>query len=432
MLADTDAGNVVTAAQAGAQQRYRLLPLLLLLIPVLYMVQELTVRLGIHMRQGFGELVRSRHRPTWAWVCALVLGVATASTLVTEFSAIVGVGELYSMPRLATLSLSVVVLLAIGATGSYRRIERVALLIGVFVLAFFVVSWAAHPNLQTVAMDAVDPRIADSNFGYLGAALIGACFNPWMIFYQQSATVEKRLAPGDTALARWDTAFGASLTQCLTASVLVAAAATLASNARSARFETIGEISRVLSSVIGEQIGHLVFGVAVLGAAMVAAIVASLAFAWGVGELSGYKRTLEHSPFQGRWFYALFVASVSVSALLVAVVPDLLSLNIGAQVLNAFLLPVLIWFLVSMAVRLLPETVRLKGTYLYVLVAACVLVIGAGVIGGLRSLAPSQPAHSSSANRRNELHLDDHQRAAVVQQRRNGASTRGNVTDRSC
>ena len=46
MLADTDAGNVVTGAQAGAQWGYRLLPLLLLLIPMLYMVQELTVRLG--------------------------------------------------------------------------------------------------------------------------------------------------------------------------------------------------------------------------------------------------------------------------------------------------------------------------------------------------------------------------------------------------
>jgi Mn2+/Fe2+ NRAMP family transporter len=47
MLADTDAGNVVTAAQGGAQWGYRLLPLVLLLIPMLYTVQELTVRLGV-------------------------------------------------------------------------------------------------------------------------------------------------------------------------------------------------------------------------------------------------------------------------------------------------------------------------------------------------------------------------------------------------
>src|SRR5271166_2860525 len=52
MLADTDAGNVVTAAQGGAQRGYRLLPLVLVLIPMLYMVQELTVRLGLYTGRG--------------------------------------------------------------------------------------------------------------------------------------------------------------------------------------------------------------------------------------------------------------------------------------------------------------------------------------------------------------------------------------------
>ena len=55
MLADTDAGNVVTSAQAGATWGYRFLPLLLLLVPMLYMVQELTVRLGIFSGRGYGE-----------------------------------------------------------------------------------------------------------------------------------------------------------------------------------------------------------------------------------------------------------------------------------------------------------------------------------------------------------------------------------------
>ena len=55
MLADTDAGNVVTAAQSGVQWGYRLLPLVLILVPMLYMVQELTVRLGIHTQRGHGS-----------------------------------------------------------------------------------------------------------------------------------------------------------------------------------------------------------------------------------------------------------------------------------------------------------------------------------------------------------------------------------------
>ena len=60
MLADTDAGNVVTGAQAGAIWGYRFLPLLLLLIPMLYMVQDLTVRLGVVTGRGYGELIRER------------------------------------------------------------------------------------------------------------------------------------------------------------------------------------------------------------------------------------------------------------------------------------------------------------------------------------------------------------------------------------
>jgi Mn2+/Fe2+ NRAMP family transporter len=33
----------------------------------------------------------------------------------------------------------------------------------------------------------------DKDFMYLAAALVGASFNPWMVFYQQSATADKKL-----------------------------------------------------------------------------------------------------------------------------------------------------------------------------------------------------------------------------------------------
>jgi Mn2+/Fe2+ NRAMP family transporter len=53
MLADTDAGSIITAAQSGAQWGYRLLALqFLMLIPILYIVQELTVRLGAATGKG--------------------------------------------------------------------------------------------------------------------------------------------------------------------------------------------------------------------------------------------------------------------------------------------------------------------------------------------------------------------------------------------
>src|SRR5271165_3716853 len=244
MLADSDAGNVVTAAQAGAQWGYRLLPLLLLLIPMLYMVQELTVRLGIFTGRGYAQLVLVRFGAGWAWLSTAGLAAAVIGSLITEFTGVAGIGELYGLSRELTLPFAVAALLAIVGTGSYRRVERTAIFVGLFELAFFVVAWASHPSLGALMNDIIDLPIRDRAFLYMTAAIIGAVFNPWMIFYQQSAIADKKLQLDDLKPARLDTAFGAVLTQCLTGAIVIAAAATLGKNgASSVGLSSVGEIS---------------------------------------------------------------------------------------------------------------------------------------------------------------------------------------------
>jgi Mn2+/Fe2+ NRAMP family transporter len=386
MLADTDAGNVVTAAQSGAQWGYRLLPLILLLIPMLYMVQELTVRLGLYTGRGHGELIRVRFGLGWAWVSTLGLAAAVIGSLITEFTGVAGVGELFGFSRSFTLPLAAATLLFIVASGSYKRVERAALIVGLFELAFFAVAWAAHPGLKALARDAIDLPIRNRDFLFMVAAIIGATFNPWMIFYQQSATVEKKLRPGDLVHARWDTGVGAILTQCLTGAVLVAAAAAFASGGASSSVTSVGEISGALTPVLGEGAGRIVFSAGVLGASLVAAIVSSLALAWGVGEVAGYRRSLEYRPFDAGWFYGVYAACVLGSGAAVWFASNLVWLNIAAQVFNAFLMPLVIGLLVALAVVSLPEPYRLRGWYLGVLVAVCTIVSAVGVFGGVRAL----------------------------------------------
>jgi Mn2+/Fe2+ NRAMP family transporter len=386
MLADTDAGNVVTGAQAGAQWGYRLLPLLLLLAPMLYMVQELTVRLGVHTRRGYGELIRERFGAGWAWLSTAGLAAATFASLVTEFAGVGGIGELYGLSRSLTLPAAAAALLAVVATGSYRRVERTAIVIGLFELAFFAVAWAAHPKLATLAQDAVDLPFGNRDFTYLAAAIIGATFNPWMIFYQQSAIAEKRLRPDDLKGARLDTAAGAVLTQCLTGAVLVAAAATLGAGGAATGLGSVGEISNALSPLLGESFGRLVFSAGVLGASLVAAIVCSLALAWGIGEVAGYRRALEHHPFAAKWFYGVYALCVVGAAAIVWLAPDLVWLSIAAQVLNAFLLPLVIGFLIALALTALPAPLRPRGLYLRTLIGLATIVIAVGLYGGLAGL----------------------------------------------
>jgi Mn2+/Fe2+ NRAMP family transporter len=383
MLADTDVGSVITAGQSGVQWGYRLLLLQLVLIPILYMVQELTVRLGVFTGRGHGELIRDTFGPFWGWVSATGLGIATIGALLTEFSGVAGVGELYGLPRVATLPIAALALLAVVITGSYRRVERAAIVVGLFELAFFFVAFAAHPNLGAMLTGSLDIPYANKDYLYLAAANIGAVIMPWMIFYQQSAIADKRLRPEHFAAARCDTAVGAVLTQLVMAAVLIACAATIGHGNPRASLSSVGDMSQALTPFLGTAVGNLVFGVGVLGAGMVAAIVCSLAFAWGLGEVSGYRRSLEYRPLEARWFYGVYAVCVVAGAVVVAAWPDLVSLNVGVQVMNALMLPIVLGFLIALAVRTLPRAHRLRGPYLWVVLAVSALTCALGVFGGL-------------------------------------------------
>ena len=107
MLADTDAGSIITAAQSGAQWGYRLLALQFLLIPILYIVQELTVRLGAATGKGHARLILERYGRFWAWFSTGALIVSCIGALLSEFSGIAGVGALMGVPAPATLTLVV-------------------------------------------------------------------------------------------------------------------------------------------------------------------------------------------------------------------------------------------------------------------------------------------------------------------------------------
>jgi Mn2+/Fe2+ NRAMP family transporter len=383
MLADTDVGSIITAAQSGVQWGYRLLLLQIVLMPVLYIVQELTVRLGIFTGKGHGELIRSTFGGGWAWLSVSGLGVATIGALITEFSGVAGVGELFGIPRIVSLGIATVLLLAVVLTGSYRRVERVAIALGLFELAFFAVAWRAHPQGAELARGLAHMPITNSAYLYLVAANIGAVIMPWMIFYQQSAVADKKLQPCHYRHAQWDTAFGSVIAQAVMAAVLIAAAATIGKVHAAASLNTIGDITKTLVPVLGPSVGRVVFGLGTIGAAMVAAIVVSLASAWGFGEVTGYRHSLEHHPLEAPWFYGIYAAAVIGGAVIVDLVPDLVALNIGVEVMNALMLPLVLGFLVLLAFRALPPEHRLRGPYAWLVVAVAILTAGLGVYGGI-------------------------------------------------
>jgi NRAMP (natural resistance-associated macrophage protein)-like metal ion transporter len=385
MLADTDAGSVITAAQSGAQWGYQLLLLQLILAPILFVVQELTVRLGIVSGKGHGDLIQQQFGRGWALLSVGTLVLACIGALLSELSGLAGAGLMFGVPVSLTMAIVVGGLIIMAYTSSYLSVERIAMCIGAFELVFLVVAWRAHPDPAAMLSGSLSIPWKEPKYLYLVAANIGAVIMPWMVFYQQSAVIEKKLTIDDLRAARWDTAFGAIVTQVIMAAVLIATAATLGKAHTGAALDTVQQIAQAITPFLGEGAGKLLFAMGMIGSALVATIVVTLTAARTMGEVLGVKHSLEHAPREAPWFYGIYTASLVTGGLFVASGVNLVSLSVGVQVMNALLLPIVLGFLYLLA-RRLPEPHRLKDGYAIVVALAILLSAGFGVFAGIAGI----------------------------------------------
>jgi Mn2+/Fe2+ NRAMP family transporter len=278
-------------------------------------------------------------------------------------------------------------LVTMVVTGSYRRVERVAIALGMFEVVFLVTMLLSGPNAAQVGRGLTTLPVSDSGYLFLVAANIGAVVMPWMIFYQQSAVVDKGLGPSHLRMARWDTAIGAILTQAVMVGMLVTVAATLwARQEKGVGLQTVQDISNAITPYLGTFVGKVLFSLGMVGAALIAAIVTSLTAAWGIGEVTGYRRSLENRASEAPWFYVVFATVLVAGAAVVLSGINLVQLNMYVQVMNALLLPIVLAFLYLLARRALPEPYRLAGRYRWLVLTVIVLTTTLGIYAALVGL----------------------------------------------
>ncbi len=385
MLADTDAGSIITAAQSGAEWGYRLLLLQFALVPILYIVQELTVRLGLVTGKGHAELIQQHFGGAWAWFSVATLMLSCVGALLSELSGLAGVGAMLGVPTAATMTLVIALLLIMAYTHQYLTVERIAVGVGAFELAFLLVAWLAQPSGPEIAAGAISIPVSEPRYLYLVSANIGAVIMPWMVFFQQSSLVEKKLTAEDLSSARLDTAIGALLTQLIMAAVLIAAAATIGKAGGERTLDTVEQISQALTPFLGQAGGRVLFGLGMTGAALVATIVVTLTAARTLGEALGVNHSLEHALREAPWFYGVYTAALVLGGLVVASGVNLVTLSVGVQVMNALLLPIVLTFLFLLALRL-PEPFRLKGAYALCSGVVIALTTALGVYSGVAGI----------------------------------------------
>ena len=199
MVGDNDAGAFATYTQAGQMYGTALLWTLLLLVPVLYVNQEMVLRLGAVTGVGHARLILERFGRFWGAFSVIDLFLLNALTIVTEFIGISLAPRLSRRAAAGRRGVAAALVIAAASTGSFRRFERFSLVLCFGSLLLVPIFVLAHPPLGTIARDFVLPQLPSAASSptcmLLVIGIVGTTVAPWQLFFQQSYVIDKRITP---------------------------------------------------------------------------------------------------------------------------------------------------------------------------------------------------------------------------------------------
>jgi NRAMP (natural resistance-associated macrophage protein)-like metal ion transporter len=344
MVGDNDAGAFATYGQAGQNYGTRLLWTLLLLVPVLYVNQEMVLRLGAVTGVGHARLILERFGKFWGAFSVIDLFILNALTLVTEFIGITLAASYLGLPKVAAVAVAALVIVGSAFTGSFRRFERIAVVFCGASLLLVPLYFVAHPAAGQMAHDFVLPQLPGgagqlSTVMLLIIGIVGTTVAPWQLFFQQSYVIDKRITPRFIKYEKADLWIGIVIVVIGGAALMGATAAAFGHSAALGHFTDSAGLARGLAAYAGRATGVL-FAVALLDASIIGAFAVSLSTAYAIGDVLGLRHSLHRGVRNAKGFYAIYAGLIAVAATIVLIPGSPLGLlTVGVQVLAGVLLP---------------------------------------------------------------------------------------------
>jgi Mn2+/Fe2+ NRAMP family transporter len=342
-LSDDDPAGITTYSIVGARYGYELLWVLLLATATLIVFHELGARLGLVTGQGLVSLVRTTYGRKAGYSIAATLVVANVGTTAAEFAGVAAALELAGVGRFVSVPLAAALVGTVVIRGSFHRVEHVLLLLATVFVAYVGAGILAHPDWGATARGLVVPSLPLDRSGLVAVTgVVGTTLAPWGLAFMQSYAADKKLRREDLRLERFDVVSGAGLTGIIGLFVVVACAATLHATGHT-EISDAREAAVALRPLAGHFAATL-FGVGLLGAALLAAAVVPLSTAYSVSEAVGQEAALDDPIRAAPFFYGAYVAILVVGAAIVLVPgAPLVPILYFTQVLNAvLLLPLLV------------------------------------------------------------------------------------------
>ncbi|MCP2090834.1 UNVERIFIED_ORG: Mn2+/Fe2+ NRAMP family transporter [Paraburkholderia sediminicola] len=343
MVGDNDAGAFGTYTQAGQNYGTTLLWTMLLLVPVLFVNQEMVLRLGAVTGVGHARLIFERFGKFWGAFSVVDLFILNALTIVTEFIGITFVLDFFGIPKVTGVCIAAAVTMAAVSTGNFRRFERFAVALCLLSLLLVPVLVSIHPPVAQMAHDFFIPswpansKLSDVMLLVIG--IVGTTVAPWQLFFQQSYIVDKRITPRFMKYEKADLWIGIVFVMIGAVAMISFCAALYAGKPEFGNFTDAGGVIAGLEKYAGRTPAVL-FAIALLDACIIGAAAVSLSTAYAIGDVFKIRHSLHRGVTDAKGFYLVYFGIISAAAALVLIPGSPLGLLTEAvQTLAGVLLP---------------------------------------------------------------------------------------------
>jgi NRAMP (natural resistance-associated macrophage protein)-like metal ion transporter len=343
MVGDNDAGAFGIYTQAGQNYGTTLLWTMLLLVPVLFVNQEMVLRLGAVTGVGHARLIFERFGKFWGAFSVVDLLILNALTIVTEFIGITFVLDFFGVSKIAGVCIAAALTMAAVSTGDFRRFERFAVVLCLLSLLLVPVLVSIHPPASQIARDFFIPnwpahsKLSDVMLLLIG--IIGTTVAPWQLFFQQSYVVDKRITPRFMNYEKADLWIGIVFVLIGAVAMISFSAALFEGRSAFGNFTDAGGVIAGLERYAGRT-SAVLFALALLDACIIGAAAVSLSTAYAIGDVFKIRHSLHRSVSDAKGFYLVYFAIVAAAAALVLIPGSPLGLLTEAvQTLAGVLLP---------------------------------------------------------------------------------------------
>src|SRR5258705_11029268 len=250
--AGNDAGGIASFASVGAEFGYSLLWILIPITISLGIVQEMCARMGAVTGKGLADLIRERFGVRWTGVVMLALLIANAGVTVSEFVGIAAATELFGVYRYISVPLAAIAIWWLVVKGSYKRVERVFLLMSLVFLGYIVSAFMSRPDWSGEPVGVIKPSFKfEHAFLFTFVAIVGTTISPYMQVYVQSSVVEKGVTAENYSKTKTDVWAGTIFAGLVVFFIIVSTAATL--HKGGIHISSAADAARALSPLAGKK-----------------------------------------------------------------------------------------------------------------------------------------------------------------------------------